>query len=66
MIVGSDANTAYFSREAVARAAGPKELFVVEGATHISLYDKDEHVTPAVARLGAFYTTHLAAVEGQS
>ncbi|WP_181790677.1 alpha/beta hydrolase [Streptomyces phytophilus] len=60
MIIGSGANTAYFSREAVERAAEPKELFVVEGGTHVSLYDKDEHVTPAVARLTAFFAAHLA------
>lgn len=30
----------------------------------ISLYDKDEHVTPAVAKLTTFYTTHLAAPQG--
>ncbi|GGX28322.1 alpha/beta hydrolase [Streptomyces lomondensis] len=61
MIVGSDANTAYISRAAIEQAAEPKELFVIDGATHISLYDKDEHVTPAVAKLTAFYATHLAA-----
>ncbi|MFI0822518.1 alpha/beta hydrolase [Streptomyces sp. NPDC021098] len=60
MIIGSDANTAYISREAIEKAAEPKELFVIDGATHISLYDKDEHVTPAVAKLTAFFATHLA------
>ncbi|WP_326807095.1 alpha/beta hydrolase [Streptomyces sp. NBC_01775] len=61
MIIGSEANTAYISREAIEKAAEPKELFVIDGATHVSLYDKDEHVTPAVARLTTFFTTHLAA-----
>ncbi|GAA2522675.1 alpha/beta hydrolase [Winogradskya humida] len=55
MIIGSDANTAYLSREAIAAAAEPKELFVIDGATHISLYDKDEHVTQAVAKLVPFF-----------
>ncbi|WP_421106951.1 alpha/beta hydrolase [Streptomyces sp. NEAU-S77] len=62
MITGSDANTAYISHEAIEKAAEPKELFVIDGGTHISLYDKDEHVTPAVAKLTAFYATHLAAI----
>lgn len=62
MIIGSDANTAYMSREAIEKAAEPKELFVIGGGTHISLYDKDEHVTPAVAKLSTFFATHLAAV----
>ncbi|WP_250031229.1 alpha/beta hydrolase [Paractinoplanes maris] len=61
MIIGSDANTAYMSREAIARAVEPKELFVIDGGTHISLYDTDEHVTQAVTRLAAFYSRHLAA-----
>jgi uncharacterized protein len=59
MIVGSEANTAYFSRDAVDRAGEPKELFVVEGGTHISMYHRDEHVTPAVAKLSAFFRAHL-------
>ncbi|GAB3011358.1 alpha/beta hydrolase [Streptomyces pseudoechinosporeus] len=60
MITGSDANTAYISHEAIEKAAEPKELFVIDGGTHISLYDKDEQVTPAVAKLTAFFATHLA------
>ena len=55
MIIGSDANTAYMSREAMAKAADPKELFVVPGGTHISMYYKDEDVTPAVAKLTTFF-----------
>lgn len=45
MIAGSEAESAYFSREAV-EAAEPKELVVIDGATHIDLYDKDAYVTP--------------------
>lgn len=60
MIAGSEAETAYFSREAIERAAEPKELFVIDGATHIDLYDRDEYVTPAVARLTEFFGKHLA------
>ncbi|MEU6242409.1 alpha/beta hydrolase [Streptomyces sp. NPDC047024] len=61
MIIGSKADTAYFSREAVAGAGDNAELFVVEGATHVDLYDKDEYVTPAVAELTGFFGKHLAA-----
>ncbi|MFL4910154.1 alpha/beta hydrolase [Streptomyces sp. MMS24-I2-30] len=60
MIAGSEAETAYFSREAIERAAEPKELVVIDGATHIDLYDKDEYVTPAVAALTDFFGEHLA------
>ncbi|MFJ8542438.1 alpha/beta hydrolase [Streptomyces sp. NPDC093586] len=60
MIIGSEAETAYFSREAIEKAAGPKELVVIDGATHIDLYDKDEYVTPAVAELTGFFGKALA------
>lgn len=38
-IVGSLANTRYFSQEAFGRAAEPKEMFVIEGPKHVDLYD---------------------------
>ncbi|XES01509.1 alpha/beta hydrolase [Streptomyces sp. S1D4-11] len=60
MIAGSEAESAYFSREAIEQAAEPKELVVIDGATHIDLYDKNEYVTPAVAVLTEFFGKHLA------
>ncbi|MEU9453128.1 alpha/beta hydrolase [Streptomyces sp. NPDC048277] len=60
MIAGSEAESAYFSQEAIEQAAEPKELAVIDGATHIDLYDKDEYVTPAVAKLTEFFGKHLA------
>lgn len=60
MIVGSKADTAYFSEEAIAKAAEPKELFVVDGATHVDLYDLDQYVTPAVGKLDEFFGKGLA------
>jgi fermentation-respiration switch protein FrsA (DUF1100 family) len=61
MIAGTQAETAYFSEEAIKKADEPKELFWIDGATHIDLYDKDEYVTPAVAKLTEFFGEHLAA-----
>lgn len=60
-IAGSDADTLYFSEDAVRKATGPKELFLIKGATHIDLYDKPEYVDPILGKLDAFFTQNLAA-----
>lgn len=39
MIAGTKADTLYFSEQAVKAAKEPKELFLIEGKTHIDLYD---------------------------
>ncbi|KAJ5598415.1 hypothetical protein N7537_008499 [Penicillium hordei] len=39
MIAGSDAQNLHFSRDAVAAAREPRELFVVDGKNHFDLYD---------------------------
>jgi len=43
------------------RHPGPKELHWIDDATHNDLYDKDEYVTLAVAKLTDFFANHLAA-----
>jgi uncharacterized protein len=43
------------------RASGPKELHWIDGASHVALYDKEEYVAPAVAKLAEFFTASLAA-----
>lgn len=58
-IAGTRANTKYFAEEACAKAAGPKELCWIEGATHIELYYKAPYVTEAVGRLNEFYSRWL-------
>ncbi|MFF0342725.1 alpha/beta hydrolase [Kribbella sp. NPDC004875] len=63
LIAGSAAVTSWMSVEAFQRAVGTKELFWVDGATHVDLYDKPEYVTPAVSKLTDFFTTHLAAAQ---
>lgn len=61
MIVGSQADTAYQSESVIERAASAdKELFTIDGATHVSLYDKEEHVSPAVEKLASFFGEKLA------
>ncbi|MFJ1935959.1 alpha/beta hydrolase [Kitasatospora sp. NPDC088160] len=61
MVAGREAVTAWMSVRAFQRSTGPKELHWIDGAAHVDLYDKDEYVTPAVARLTDFFGTHLAA-----
>ncbi|MGJ5893879.1 alpha/beta hydrolase [Streptomyces sp. V2] len=55
MIEGTASDTVHYSRRAVELAVGPTELFWIEGATHMDLYDRDEHVSPAVAKLSEFF-----------
>lgn len=55
LIAGSVADTKIFSDQAYALSNGQKELFVVEGATHIALYDVPEYVDQAVAKLASFF-----------
>lgn len=42
-IAGEKADTLYFSKEAYAVASEPKELYIVEGKTHVDLYDSKHH-----------------------
>jgi hypothetical protein len=55
MIVGREAATSYMTTEAYWNAREPKEIFWIDGATHVALYDKDEYVTPAIAKLTEFF-----------
>jgi uncharacterized protein len=59
MIVGGKADTKFWSDEVYAKAQKPKELFAIEGATHMDMYDKPQFVTPAVAKLADFFGTAL-------
>ena len=47
------------ANDAFIAAREPKEVFWVGGATHVSSYDKDEHVTPAVSKLNHLFGAHL-------
>ncbi|EJT05882.1 alpha/beta hydrolase [Rhizobium sp. CCGE 510] len=55
LIAGSEADTKIYSDQAYGLSNGPKELFVVDGATHIALYDKPEYVNEAVEKLVSFF-----------
>jgi fermentation-respiration switch protein FrsA (DUF1100 family) len=57
LIAGSDAGSKWHSDRAYALAKSEKELFVVPGGTHMSLYDRD--VGKAMPKLLEFYGKHL-------
>lgn len=56
-ITGTEAHSKEFSQDAYDRAAEPKELFWVEGAGHVDLYDRTALIP--FDRLDAFFTENL-------
>ena len=61
MMAGSKADSLYMSQEAFQKATGTqdKELFLVDGATHIQTYYQPQYVNQFVAKLQDFYGAHL-------
>ena len=61
LMAGSKADSLYMSKEAYEKATGTKdkELFLVDGATHIQTYYVPEYVDRFVAKLQDFYGKHL-------
>ncbi len=61
MIAGSKADTKYMTDEAFSKVtkAKNKELFLIDGATHIETYWKPEYVKQAVDKLVNFYQMNL-------
>jgi fermentation-respiration switch protein FrsA (DUF1100 family) len=58
VIAGSEAGSLWHSRELYAKAAGPKELFIVDGATHMDLYD-GAGVALAMGKVAPFFKRTL-------
>lgn len=61
MIAGSKADTKYMTDEAFQNAINSKdkELFIVDGATHIQIYWKSEYLNLIVNKLADFYDKNL-------
>jgi fermentation-respiration switch protein FrsA (DUF1100 family) len=61
MIAGSKADSLYMTEDAFAKATGTKdkELFKIDGATHIETYWVPKYVDAAMDKLTAFYSRTL-------
>ncbi|MBS1130444.1 MAG: hydrolase of the alpha beta superfamily protein [Proteobacteria bacterium] len=61
MIAGSKSDSLYMTEEAFPKATGTKdkELFIIDGATHIETYWKQPYVNQAVEKLTEFYGKSL-------
>ena len=59
LIAGSEADTLYYSQDAVAKAKEPKELHVIDGASHIDLYWNPAYVPAVAEKLTEFFTKGL-------
>lgn len=59
-VVGSNAGSKWMSDELMDRAAtADKKMYVVEGANHMSLYDRENYVNEATAVLSSFFGDKL-------
>jgi fermentation-respiration switch protein FrsA (DUF1100 family) len=58
LVAGDGAHSRYFSEDAHAAAAEPKELLIVEDADHVALYDRPDKIP--FDKLQAFFKEHLA------
>jgi hypothetical protein len=59
-VAGSQAGSKWMSDDLLARAASTdKQMHVIDGANHMSLYDKQPYVNEAVSVLAQFFQTRL-------
>lgn len=59
VIAGDKAETVGQSQAVYAKAHEPKQLYLIEDATHFDLYDRPEYVDPAISAIDAFFAKHL-------
>ncbi len=60
IVAGGNAGTRWMSEELYHRAASAdKDLLIVEGGTHMAMYDQPAMVDAAMRKLGPFYKQHL-------
>ena len=54
-IAGTEAGSLWQTEMAYKKATGPKELFLIEGATHMDLYDIPQYVNQAADKMEIFF-----------
>jgi uncharacterized protein len=59
LIAESEADTLYMSQDAFSRAKEPRELHIIDGASHIDLYWNPEHVPQVAGKLTGFFAKNL-------
>ena len=61
MIAGTKADTLYMTEDAFAKATGTKdkELFLIDGATHIETYWVPKYVDEALQKLDVFFDKNI-------
>lgn len=59
LIAGSEADTIRYSKVLYERVNCKKEMYVIEGATHVDLYDVLECVNPAIDKMAIFFGENL-------
>ncbi len=58
-IMGDKASSVYFSEEAYAKAAAPKELYIIKDAIHTDLYDNPTFMKNSIQKLKDFFEKNL-------
>ncbi|ETI65763.1 hypothetical protein C100_00250 [Sphingobium sp. C100] len=60
LVAGSDAGSLWFSKDIMDKAASQnKSLHIIDGGTHLALYDNPDCTEEAVSQLAPFFRAHL-------
>ena len=60
MVVGSEAGSKWMSDDLMNRdGSKKKEMYIVKGANHMSMYDGRKYIDDAISRLAPFFRSNL-------
>jgi fermentation-respiration switch protein FrsA (DUF1100 family) len=60
MVAGSEAGSKWMSDDLIKRAGSKrKELYIVKGANHMSMYDGERYIDEAILKLAPFFKESL-------